>query len=73
MNLTYRQRKRMGLVQPKPRLLNGELATVIRTRYFNREATQLQLALEYGVSEPTICRVVSMKVYASTTRKSFQQ
>jgi len=65
--IPYRQRKALGLVKPKPRKLNRQLARVIRSRYFNREATQLQLALEYGVSEPTICRVISMKTYASKT------
>lgn len=68
----YRQRKRLGLVQPKPRRLNRELAKVIRTRYFNREATQLQLALEYGVGQNTISRVVSLQVYDPRSLKTTQ-
>jgi len=61
----YRSRSRDGLVFRKPRRLNAELAKVIRARYFNREATQLQLALEYGVRQCTISKVVSLQVYAN--------
>lgn len=61
--IPYRQRRRQGLVKPRPRRLNHELARVIRSKYFDREATQLQLALEYGVTQSTISRVVSMQVF----------
>lgn len=63
-DFSYRSRSRDGLVFRKPRRLTTELAKVIRTRYFNREATQLQLALEYGVGQSTISKVVSLQVHA---------
>lgn len=60
---TYRQRKRAGLVRPKPRRLDIDKARMIRRRYFARQATQMQLALEHDVSQATIARVVANMVF----------
>jgi hypothetical protein len=62
-DFSYRSRSRDGLVFRKPRRLNLKKAREIRRRYFRREATQLELALDYGVTQPTIARVVANMVY----------
>lgn len=61
--MTYRQRKRAGLIRAKPRRMTLDLARDVRRKYFRREATQAQLALERGVSQPTIARVIANMVF----------
>lgn len=44
--------------------LTREQAREIRRRYLSREATQPQLAREYGRSQSSISRIVSGQVWA---------
>lgn len=66
--MTYRERKRLGLVRARPRRLSAASAAEIRTRYLRRECRQVDLAREYGVSQPTVARVVSSQVWAAPAR-----
>ncbi len=61
---TYRERCRQGTVTRRPRKLSREKAAIIRRRYFAREATQLELALEFNVGQNTISRLVSGYIWA---------
>jgi hypothetical protein len=66
-DFTYRARKRDGLVFRKPRRMNLERAREARRKYFRREKTQLELSLEYDVSQPTMCRILANMVYQERT------
>ena len=46
------------------RHMNKAKAEEIRRRYFAREANQPQLAMEYGVKQHTISRIISGQVWA---------
>lgn len=46
------------------RHMTRQKAHEARRRYFAREATQAQLAAEYGVRQGTISRIVSGQVWA---------
>lgn len=61
--MTYRERKRAGLVRLRPRRLNPAKAAEVRRKYFRLRMKQLDLALEYEVSQSTIARVVANYVY----------
>lgn len=57
--LTYIQRKRLGLVRPKPRHLSNPVKRAeVARQYLRREKMQRELALEYGVSQSSIARIV---------------
>jgi len=45
------------------RNMNPEKAAEMRRRYFSREAKQSELALEYGVAQNTVSRIVSGLVW----------
>ena len=47
------------------RSMTKEKAQVIRRRYFSREATQAQLAEEYGLRQGSISRIVSGMVWTN--------
>jgi predicted transcriptional regulator len=60
MALTYRQRRREGLItRHQPPRVPNHIRQAIGRRYFAREKTQLELALEHGCSQPTIARIVA--------------
>lgn len=42
-----------------PKKLHPEVEQKIREMYFSRKANQAQLAKQFGVSQPTVHRVVS--------------
>lgn len=46
------------------RHMNREIAMQIRDLYFARRMTQKQLGELYGVSQNTVCRIVSGRVWA---------
>ena len=62
--IAYRTRKRSGLVTPRPRRTTPALRLEIRRKYFRLRMRQLELALEYGVSQSTIARVVANVEFA---------
>lgn len=60
MALTYRQRVRFGFIKNhRPPRVPDPVRQSIGRRYFAREKTQLELALEHGLSQPTIARIVA--------------
>lgn len=61
--MTYRERKRLGSVTPRPRRTTPELRREIRRKYFRLRMKQMELALDYGVSQSTIARVVANEGY----------
>lgn len=63
--LAYRVRKRLGLIAySRPRKIKSlETAQAIRQRWFSRQATQLELALEFGVSESTIQKICAGAIH----------
>ena len=50
--------RRLGWYRRPPRI-SDDVRKEIRRRYFKREATQKQLAFDFGVSQSTISRVIS--------------
>ena len=48
--------------------LSDEVILKIRTRYVKGGVTQKQLAVEYGTSGATVCRIVNHKVFADLTQ-----
>jgi DNA invertase Pin-like site-specific DNA recombinase len=64
MKLTKRQRRAFSRKYRRPRKLDPEKACAIRRRYFAREATQRQLALEFGVAQSIISRVISEQLWS---------
>jgi hypothetical protein len=63
MSLSYRERKALGVVTPRPRRTTPDLRREIRRKYFRLCMRQLDLALEYHVSQSTIARVVANELY----------
>lgn len=48
----------------RPRKLSPEKAALIRKKYFSRQATQVELAVEFDVKQNTISRVVSEQIWS---------
>lgn len=60
MSTSYRMRNLLGQVAyRRPRKTTPALRAEIRARYLRREAKQMELALEYHVSQSTIARCVA--------------
>lgn len=57
--LTYRQRRRAGMIARPCRRIPKDVRGAIARRYFAREKTQMELALEHGYSQSTIARIVA--------------
>lgn len=57
--LTYRQRARAGMISRHrpPRIPNDVRRTIAR-RWYAKEKTQMELALETGFSQSSIARIV---------------
>jgi DNA-binding transcriptional regulator LsrR (DeoR family) len=53
-------------MKPKSRYrhMDRAKASEIRRRYFAREATQAQLAAEYGIRQGSVSRIISGQVWA---------
>jgi hypothetical protein len=63
MSPSYRARKRAGLVRAKPRRTTPAIRREIRRKYFRLRMKQLELALEYDVSQSTIARCIANEAY----------
>ena len=48
----------------RPRKLSRATAAIIRRKYFARQNTQKELALEFNCAQNTISRVVSGQIWA---------
>lgn len=61
--MTYRERKALGAITPRPRRTTPELRREIRRKYFRLRMKQKDLALEYDLSQSTIARVIANEAY----------
>jgi transposase-like protein len=58
--LTYRQRRRAGLItRHRVWRIPAQVRVAIARKYLSREKKQKELALEFGFSQSTIARIVS--------------
>jgi transposase-like protein len=56
--LTYRQRRRAGMITVRRARIPAHVRNTVPRRYLAREKTQTELALEYGISQSTVARLV---------------
>jgi predicted transcriptional regulator len=61
--MTYRLRLAAGSVKPKPRRTTPQIRREIRRKYFRLRMKQLELALEYNVSQSTIARCIANEAW----------
>lgn len=59
MKLTQRQRRWFLRKYRRPRKTTKEIRDEIRRKYFARECKQLQLALDYRLSQGHISRIIT--------------
>lgn len=59
ITLTTKQRRWFLRKYRRPRKTTPAIREEIRRKYFGREAKQMDLALEYGLTQSTIARIVS--------------
>ncbi len=61
----YMTMRRRGAEHPLARLTPADVEA-IRTRYARKEASQVQLAAEYGVGQTTISAIILRKTWKRT-------